>query len=118
LNKKIHGSILLMSAMDRSPDVDLEDWEEYLSFIIADEQQQSMENIPELTEEQYWALLAVYESAAETLIKVSDGPGYHVPLMSVLDELGVVSQTRWEVISVARLILEKYEASQMDKMGT
>jgi hypothetical protein len=79
--------------MDRPPDVDLEDWEAYLVF-SDEEQLKPTEHLPMLTEEQYWALLAVYEPAAETLIEVSDGPGYHVPLMSVLAELSVIAQTR------------------------
>ena len=102
--------------MDSPPDVDPDDWEEYLA-LSEEEKLEPMDHFPILTEQQYWALLAVYEPAAETLIEVSDGPGRHVPLMSVLVELGVITQTRWEAVSVARLILERYEDFQMNKPG-
>jgi hypothetical protein len=66
--------------LSRPPEVDPETWQEYIE--MRDQKPApATENTPRLTDAQYWALLAVYEYAAETLITGSDGPGYHVTIV-------------------------------------
>lgn len=98
------------------PEIDPESWKEYLE--LRDQAVAFSEGQPaHLTEEQYWALLAVYEPAAETLITGSDGPGYHVPLIHVLNQLGCPTISRSEAVAKALHLLDEFETSQTRPMG-
>lgn len=98
-------------SLDWPPEVDPESWQEYLE--VRDQSSTFSEDQPaHLTEEQYWALLAVYEPATETLITGSDGPGYHVPLMQVLSQLGYPTISRSEAVAKARQLLDEFETCQ------
>lgn len=100
-------------SLDCPPEIDPESWQEYLE--LREQSAASADSHPaHLTEDQYWALLAVYEPAAETLATGSDGPGYHVPLMHVLTQLGYPTISRSEAVAKARHLLEAFETSQLN----
>jgi hypothetical protein len=73
-----------------------------------------MEHLPILTDEQCWALLAVYEPAAATLIEVSDGPRHHDECAFRIGNANVIRAGNSISVSLVKLILEKYEETQMN----